>query len=43
MRMSFVFRTFNLLPVITATENVELPLLLSRVRPQEAGSAPCVA
>jgi len=28
--------SFNLLPVITAVENVELPLLLSRVRPREA-------
>lgn len=35
-RMGFIFQTFNLLPVITAVENVELPLLVSGVRPKEA-------
>jgi putative ABC transport system ATP-binding protein len=35
-RMGFVFQTFNLLPVINAAENVELPLLLSDVKPRDA-------
>jgi putative ABC transport system ATP-binding protein len=35
-RMGFVFQAFNLIPVFTAAENVELPLLLAGAGPQEA-------
>ena len=34
--MGFIFQAFNLIPVFTATENVELPLLLSGMKEHEA-------
>ncbi len=35
-RMGFIFQVYNLLPVLSAVENVELPLLVSGIRPKEA-------
>jgi putative ABC transport system ATP-binding protein len=35
-RMGFIFQFFNLLPVLTSSENVELPLLVAGVKPKEA-------
>jgi putative ABC transport system ATP-binding protein len=35
-RMGFVFQFYNLMPVLTAVENVELPLLVAHVRSSEA-------
>jgi putative ABC transport system ATP-binding protein len=34
--MGFVFQAFNLVPVLTAVENVEIPLLLLGVRGRDA-------
>jgi len=34
--MGFVFQDFNLLPVLTAVENVELPMLVSKVPSRKA-------
>ncbi len=37
-RMGFVFQSFNLIPVFTAVENVELPLLCNGTTPRDARS-----
>jgi putative ABC transport system ATP-binding protein len=37
-RMGFIFQSFNLIPVFTAAENVEMPLLLAGAAPAAARS-----
>lgn len=37
-RMGFIFQAYNLLPVLSAVENVEIPLLVSGVSPSQARS-----
>jgi ABC-type lipoprotein export system ATPase subunit len=37
-RMGFVFQFYNLMPVLSSVENVELPLLVAGVAPREARS-----
>lgn len=42
-RMGFVFQTYNLLPVLSAAENVELPLVVSGMPGKEARAKAIVA
>lgn len=35
-RMGFIFQSYNLLPILTAVENVELPLLITGTHPKKA-------
>ncbi len=37
-KIGFIFQAYNLLPVLTSAENVELPLLISGTSPKEARS-----
>ncbi len=37
-KMGFIFQSFNLIPVLSARENVELPLVVAGVRPREAAT-----
>ncbi|HVL23656.1 MAG TPA: ABC transporter ATP-binding protein, partial [Thermomicrobiales bacterium] len=42
-RMGFIFQVYNLLPVLSAVENVELPLLVSGIKPSKARQEALVA
>ena len=42
-RMGFIFQVYNLLPVLSAVENVELPLLVSGISPRKAREEALVA
>ncbi len=34
-KLGFIFQSFNLIPVLTAFENVEYPLIINKVKPAE--------
>jgi putative ABC transport system ATP-binding protein len=41
--IGFIFQTYNMMPVLTALENVELPLLLTRLSSKERRERACTA